>query len=42
MKEEILKTLGETKVVAIIRGMDPDVCLKLAESYLSGASVLWR
>ena len=36
MKEEILKTLGETKVVAIIRGMDPDVCLKLAESYLSG------
>ena len=36
MKEEILKALGETKVVAIIRGMDPDVCLKLAESYLSG------
>lgn len=36
MKEGILKTLGETKVVAIIRGMDPDVCLKLAESYLSG------
>ena len=36
MKEEILKALGETKVVAIIRGMAPDVCLKLAESYLSG------
>lgn len=36
MKQEVLKALGETKIVAIIRGMEPSVCVKLAGSYLSG------
>ena len=36
MKAEIFKALDETKLVAIIRGMDPDVCLKLADAYVRG------
>ena len=36
MKAEVLKALDETKLVAIIRGMDPDVCLKLADAYVRG------
>lgn len=36
MKDEVLKTVAETRVVAIIRGMDPEICVKLAEAYLAG------
>ncbi len=36
MKEELLKTLGETRIVAIIRGMEPDVCVNLAKAYCEG------
>ena len=36
MKEEIRKTLADTRVVAIIRGFDPDTCLHLAEAYAEG------
>ena len=36
MKAEIFKALDETKLVAIIRGMDPDICLKLADAYVRG------
>lgn len=36
MKENIQKALAETRVVAIIRGFDPDVCLHLAEAYMNG------
>lgn len=35
-KAEMLKSLDETKLVAIIRGVDPDVCLKLADAYVRG------
>ena len=36
MKTEVEKTVLETKVVAIVRGFAPDVCLKLADSYRQG------
>ena len=36
MKAEVLKALAETRLVAIIRGMDPEICVKLAESYVEG------
>ena len=36
MKAEVLKALEETKVVAIIRGVDPAVCVRLAEAYAEG------
>jgi len=36
MKTEIEKAVREKKVVAIIRGFAPDVCLKLAEAYAKG------
>ena len=35
-REEIMKCLAATKVVAIIRGMAPEVCVKLAEAYQTG------
>ena len=36
MKEEIIKTVIDRRIVAIIRGFAPDVCLKLAEAYAEG------
>ena len=36
MKEEIIKTVLDTRIVAIIRGFAPDVCLRLSESYAEG------
>lgn len=33
---EVKKVMGETKVVAIIRGMAPDICVKLAQAYREG------
>lgn len=35
-KEEIIQSVKDNRVIAIIRGFSPDVCLKLAESYLAG------
>jgi len=36
MREDVLKALEATKVVAIIRGMAPEICVKLAEAYRTG------
>jgi len=36
MKEEVVKSVLEKKIIAIIRGFSPDVCLKLAEAYAKG------
>lgn len=36
MKEEIVKSVLDKKVVAIIRGFAPEVCLRLAEAYAEG------
>ena len=36
MKADVLKAVAETRVVAIIRGMEPEICVKLAEAYLAG------
>lgn len=36
MREKIIQNLCEKKVIAIIRGMDSDICLKLAEAYYAG------
>ena len=36
MREDVLKALDETKLVAIIRGMDPAICVRLAEAYVEG------
>jgi len=36
MREEVLQALAETRVVAIIRGMAPETCVKLAEAYAQG------
>lgn len=35
-KEEIKRCIEATKVVAIIRGMTPDVCVRLAKAYQEG------
>lgn len=36
MKEDVIRSVRARKVVAIIRGFAPDVCLKLAEAYAKG------
>jgi len=36
MKESVEQDVKSGKVVAIIRGYEPDVCLRLAEAYLKG------
>ena len=36
MKEDVLKAVAETRVIAIIRGMEPEICVKLAEAYYAG------
>jgi len=35
-KEAVKKCIEATKVVAIIRGMAPDVCVNLAKAYQEG------
>ena len=35
-KEEIVKAVMDGRIIAIIRGFAPDVCLKLAEAYATG------
>ena len=36
MKSEIESIVRESRIIAIIRGFEPDVCLKLAEAYAKG------
>ena len=36
MKEEVEQCIRKSRVIAIIRGFEPDVCLHLAEAYLAG------
>ena len=36
VEEQIVQSVKQTRVVAIIRGMAPEICVKLAESYRSG------
>ena len=36
MKEEVVQFVRDRKVIAIIRGFAPDICLKLAEAYAKG------
>ena len=36
MKDEIIKAVHDGRIVAIIRGFAPDVCLNLAEAYFKG------
>ena len=35
-REEVIKCIESTKVVAIIRGMAPEICVKLAQAYQEG------
>ena len=35
-KEEVVKAVRDGRIIAIIRGFAPDVCLKLAEAYAKG------
>ena len=35
-REEVIKCIEATKVIAIIRGMAPEICVKLAEAYQEG------
>ena len=35
-KDEVVKAVMDSRIVAIIRGFAPDVCLKLAEAYAKG------
>lgn len=36
MRAEVEKCIRDTKIVAIIRGFEPEICLKLAEAYVAG------
>ena len=36
MKELVEKSIRENRIIAIIRGFEPDVCLNLAEAYAKG------
>lgn len=36
MRQEIIDTVRQSRIVAIIRGFDPEVCVKLAEAYYAG------
>lgn len=35
-KEETIRALKDSRIIAIIRGFAPEICLKLAESYFKG------
>ena len=36
MKKAIIQNLLDKKIIAIIRGMDPEICVKLAEAFYRG------
>ena len=36
MKEEVVKAVREGRIIAIIRGFAPDICLRLTEAYAEG------
>lgn len=36
MKEEIVKAVSDSRIIAIIRGFAPEACLRLAEAYAEG------
>ena len=36
MKEKVIESVRDRKVIAIIRGFAPDICLRLAEAYAKG------
>ena len=36
MKEKIIQNVLDKKIIAIIRGMDPEICVKLAEAFYEG------
>ena len=36
MKEDVIRAVYESRIIAIIRGFAPEVCLKLAEAYAAG------
>jgi len=36
VKETVEKSIRENRIIAIIRGFEPDICLKLAEAYVTG------
>ena len=36
MKEDVEKLVCESRIIAIIRGFKPDICLKLADAYARG------
>ena len=36
VKEEIARTVLESRIIAIVRGFDRDTCLRLAEAYFDG------
>ena len=36
MKEEVIKAVRDGRIIAIIRGFAPEICLKLAEAYAKG------
>lgn len=36
MRQEVIDVVYQSKIVAIVRGFDPEVCVKLAEAYAKG------
>ena len=36
MKEEVVQAVCDSRIIAIIRGFAPEICLKLAEAYAKG------
>lgn len=36
MKEQVIQNVLEKKIIAIIRGMEPEICVKLAEAFYAG------
>lgn len=36
MKEKVIQNVLDKKIIAIIRGMEPEICLKLAEAFYAG------
>lgn len=37
-REEVIKCIEATRAVAIIRGMAPEICFRLAKAYQEGTS----
>ena len=35
-RDEVIRTVLDTKIIAIIRGFPPETCVRLAEAYLKG------